>query len=175
MANIFDLFDLARQPVVPRHDGDAPGALKRSMRTIESELSASSDTTHILTTAASRHVQRISSVHSERAHDTYSKAEAMLERLRSAQASGKLLNDWVSYLRDSAERAVLSLDTLRKRGDIFLAHEDAGCPPVLVYDYEVVMDGKDQPYASNYMLLRILPPEGLVIDDTRRPYIIIDP
>lgn len=37
------------------------------------------------------------------------------------------------------------------------------------------MDGQDQPFPSNYMLLRIQPPEGVVIDETRRPYIIIDP
>ena len=175
MANLFDLFDPARQPVIPGHDGDALGALQRSMQTIESELGATTKTASILTTAATRHAQRMGSVHSERAHDTFGKAESLLQGLRNAQASGKLLNDWADYLRDSAERAVLSLDTLRKRGDIFLAHEAAGCPPVLVYDYEVVMDGKDQPYASNYMLLRILPPEGVVIDDARRPYIIIDP
>ncbi len=175
MANVFDLFDLARQPVVPRPEGDALESLRRSMQTMEIELGASSDTTHILTTAASRHAQRIGSVHAERAHDTLGKAESLMEGLRNAQAQNSLLDAWTSYLRDAGERAVLSLDTLRKRGDIFLEHEAAGCPPVLVYDYEVVMDGKDLPFPSNYMLLRILPPEGVTIDDTRRPYIIIDP
>ncbi|MFP8777551.1 DUF3141 domain-containing protein [Hydrogenophaga sp. RWCD_12] len=175
MANVFDLFDIAQQPAVPRPEGDALEALRRAMRTFEGELGASSDTTDILTTAASRHAQRIGAVHSDRAHDTLGKAEALVEGLRNAQAGGALLNDWTSYLRDAAERAMLSLDTLRKRGDIFLEHEAAGCPPVLVYDYEVVMDGKDLPFPSNYMLLHILPPEGVVVDDTRRPYIIIDP
>ncbi|MDO9159841.1 MAG: DUF3141 domain-containing protein [Burkholderiaceae bacterium] len=82
---------------------------------------------------------------------------------------------WAEYLRDAAERGVLTLDALRKRGDIFLSHEEAGCPPVLVYDHELVMDGHDLPHPSNYILLRILPTEGMVIDDTRRPYIVIDP
>lgn len=175
MANVFDLFDVARQPAVPRPEGDALEAIRRSMRAAEDELGATSATADILTTAAARHSQRIGAVHSERAHDALHKSEELLQNLRNGQTRGDLFVAWTDYLRDAAERAVLSLDTLRKRGDIFLEHEAAGCPPVLVYDYEVVMDGKDLPFPSNYMLLRILPPEGMTIDDTRRPYIIIDP
>jgi len=175
MANVFDLFAPAQQPVESRHEGDALKALRRSMQAIDEELGASSATHHILTTAATRHAQRIGTTHSQRSQDVLSKAQTLVEELRNAQADGTLLEAWNSYLRDAGERAVLSLDTLRKRGDIFLEHEAAGCPPVLVYDYEVVMDGKDLPFPSNYMLLRILPTEGMNIDDARRPYIIIDP
>jgi hypothetical protein len=64
---------------------------------------------------------------------------------------------------------------LRRRGDIFLEHEAAGCPPVLSYDYEVVVDGADLPHPSNYQLLQILPPEGCEVTPWKRPYIIIDP
>ncbi|MEL6336073.1 MAG: DUF3141 domain-containing protein [Pseudomonadota bacterium] len=79
------------------------------------------------------------------------------------------------YLRDVAERFVLTLDVLRERGDIFIEHEDAGCPPVLVYDYETVVDGGTLPNPCNYHLLKILPPEGMEIMEWKRPYIIIDP
>jgi pimeloyl-ACP methyl ester carboxylesterase len=175
MANVFDLFDLALQSKVPRPERDALESARLVMRAAETELGAATDTTHILTTAAARHAQRISTTHSCRAHDTLKQSEDLMDRLREAQASGALMDAWTRYVQDAGERALLSLDTLRKRGDIFLEHEAAGCPPVLVYDHEVVMDGKDQPFPSNYMLLRILPPEGVVIDDTRRPYIIIDP
>lgn len=46
---------------------------------------------------------------------------------------------------------------------------------MLVYDYEVIMDGADLPSPCNYQLLRILPPEGTELLETKRPYIIIDP
>ena len=175
MSNVFDLIDLALRPVASRPESDALQALRRTADALEAELDAVSTTTDILTTAATLHSRRIHATHTDRAHHHGHGVREMLEGMQKAQASGKLMEAWATYLRDAAERAVLSLDTLRKRGDIFLEHEAAGCPPVLVYDHEVVMDGKDLPFPSNYMLLRILPPEGVHIDDTRRPYIIIDP
>jgi pimeloyl-ACP methyl ester carboxylesterase/tellurite resistance protein len=175
MANIFDLFDPTRQPAVPRPEGDVLAVLRRSMRDANTEIDASSATFNILTTAASRHAQRINDVHSRRSHDTLSAAEALMSDMRRAQADGTLATDWTAYWRDAAERGLLTLDTLRKRGDIFLEHEAAGCPPVLVYDYEVISDGKDHPYPSNYLLLRIKPPAGITVLERKRPYIIIDP
>ncbi|MEM1312971.1 MAG: DUF3141 domain-containing protein [Pseudomonadota bacterium] len=85
------------------------------------------------------------------------------------------MHDFAAYMRDAAERWVLTLDVLRERGDVFLEHEAAGCPPVLVYDYEVVIDGADLPHPCNYQLLRIAPPDGVEVLDDKRPYIIIDP
>lgn len=175
MSNIFDLFDLTQLPQVPRPQADALDATRRTLQSMESEMGASAATAHILSTAATRHTQRMADTHSRRAHAALEKAEQLVQALGQSQASGALLEQWASYLRDASERAVLTVDTLRKRGDIFLEHEAAGCPPVLVYDYEVIMDGRDQPFPSNYQLLRILPPAGMTIDDRRRPYIIIDP
>jgi pimeloyl-ACP methyl ester carboxylesterase len=88
---------------------------------------------------------------------------------------GRLLENMQSYLIDSWQRSVLALDVLRQRGDIFLEHEAAGCPPVLTYQYEVVLDGKDLPRPCNYVLLHIVPPQDVTVDATHRPYVIIDP
>lgn len=82
---------------------------------------------------------------------------------------------FAEYLRDAAERSVLTLDVLRKRGDAMIAHEAAGQPPVLIYDYEIVMDGAHLPHPCNYMLLHILPPAGVEVFPWKRPYVIIDP
>ncbi|MEQ8823081.1 MAG: DUF3141 domain-containing protein [Filomicrobium sp.] len=97
------------------------------------------------------------------------------ELFRRAQAAGTLQQDYLEYLEDAGQRAVLTLDTLRQRGDIFFEHEAAGAPPVLIYDYDVVMDGACLPHPCNYMLLRIKPPEGLEVFQWKRPYVIIDP
>jgi len=175
MVNVFDMFDPARQPAVPRPEGDLLDAARRAMEAAEQELTASSATASILSTAAQRHSQRITDTHTARSRDTVAKTEQLMDALRTQQSAGTLAKAWSEYLRDAGERVVLTMDTLRKRGDIFLEHEAAGCPPVLIYDYELVMDGADLPFPSNYILLRILPPEGVTINDARRPYIIIDP
>nr|AGC72046.1 hypothetical protein [uncultured bacterium A1Q1_fos_500] len=175
MANIFDFFDPTRLHTVPRFEGDVADALNRQMKHVEGEVNASSSMQQTLTTAVSSHTQRIREVHTEHTQQGIQHAQALLEKLSTAQTQGQLWHAWAEYVRDAAERGVLTMDTLRKRGDIFLSHEAAGCPPVLVYDYELVMDGHDLPFPSNYILLRILPPESCTIDDTRRPYIIIDP
>ncbi len=175
MANVFDLFDPAQQPRMPRPEADMLTALLGAMEKAEAEIGAGSETLEILSTAASRQSARIKDTHSRRAEETMEQAGSLIEVLRRAQSEGRIGNDLAEYLRDAGERMILTMDTLRKRGDIFLEHEAAGCPPVLIYDYEIIMDGKDLPYPSNYMLLKITPPEGVTVNDTRRPYIIIDP
>ena len=66
-------------------------------------------------------------------------------------------------------------DTLRQRGNNFIEHERQGLPPVLHFDYEMVMDGRSFERPVNYALLRIVPPKGVTVDAKRRPYVIIDP
>ncbi|MGL4488618.1 MAG: DUF3141 domain-containing protein [Rhizobiaceae bacterium] len=175
MANIFQLFDPADQPQMPRLEGDVVAVMRKGMKSAETEIEAGASNFNILSTAASRQSARITETHSRRAEEVLEKGNSLMEDLRKAQAEGHLASDYTEYMRDAFERMILTMDTLRKRGDIFLAHEEAGCPPVLIYDYEVIMDGKDLPYPSNYMLLKITPPEGVTIDNNRRPYIIIDP
>ncbi|MEM9901084.1 MAG: DUF3141 domain-containing protein [Pseudomonadota bacterium] len=82
---------------------------------------------------------------------------------------------WTAYLRDASERAVLTAGVLQDRADITVEHNAAGNPPVLVYDYEVVMEARDLPRPSNYRLLHILPPEDAEVHAWKRPYLIVDP
>ncbi|HET9699432.1 MAG TPA: DUF3141 domain-containing protein [Burkholderiales bacterium] len=82
---------------------------------------------------------------------------------------------WGDYAVDFAQRSVLFWDTLRQRGNNFVAHERAGKPPVLHFEYETVLDGRGLERPVNYLLLRIVPPAGVAVDSKRRPYVIIDP
>jgi len=175
MANPLPQFDPASETLLPRVAGDTLDALTRGLGRAETEIDAHADTAEILATVVQRHGQRITQTHSARLHALMADTESLVAGLRAAQSAGKMAEFWAQYLRDATERAVLTADTLRQRGDIFEEHEAAGCPPVLVYDHEVVMDGKDLPFPSNYMLLRIVPPAGITVDDSRRPYIVIDP
>ncbi len=83
--------------------------------------------------------------------------------------------DVFQYAVDVAQRQVLFWDTMRQRGDQFVERASQGLPPVLSFAYEVVLDGRTFERPVNYALLKITPPEGVVVDPTRRPYIIIDP
>lgn len=175
MASLFEIFDPKQQPGMPRAQGDALDILQGNLDAARAEMKAQGRTGETLTTAASRHGKRIMEEHSDRSRRLIEAGQALIEGLRSFQSAGKLPEAFAQYQRDAGERAVLTADTLRKRGDIFLAHEAADCPPVLIYDYEMIMDGRDMPFPCNYMLLKIEAPEGVTIDDTRRPYVIIDP
>ena len=79
------------------------------------------------------------------------------------------------YAADSVQRSILFWDTLRQRGNNFLEHERQGLPPVLHFDYEMVLDGRTLERPVNYALVRIVAPKGVTIDPKRRPFVIIDP
>ena len=77
------------------------------------------------------------------------------------------------------QRSVLLLDTLRERANNMLAHEQAGLPPVLSFDYETILDARRFEHPANYALLRITSYCGTMAVDCERPdarpVIILDP
>lgn len=82
---------------------------------------------------------------------------------------------WGNYATDWMQRCVLYADTIRQRGNNYLAHERAGKPPLLAFDYETIVDGRKLARSVNYALVRIVPPPGVTVDASKRPFIIIDP
>ena len=80
------------------------------------------------------------------------------------------------YAVDFLQRSILFWDTMRERGNAFMQMEfDGGPKPVLHFDHEMVLDGREFERPVNYALLKIIPPEGVTIDPGKRPYVIIDP
>jgi pimeloyl-ACP methyl ester carboxylesterase len=83
--------------------------------------------------------------------------------------------NWAQYGVDFMQRSALFWDTLRNRGNTYMEHNKAGKPPVLHFEYEMVLDGRQYERPVNYAMVRIIPPEGVTVINDRRPYIIIDP
>jgi pimeloyl-ACP methyl ester carboxylesterase len=79
------------------------------------------------------------------------------------------------YVVDAAQRQILLWDALRRRGNQYLDHVAAGSPPVLIFDYELLIDGRKLPRPVNYALVRIVPPANVTVNDLKRPYMIVDP
>ncbi len=95
---------------------------------------------------------------------------------RFARTPAALAQDAQAYAADAAQRWLLFWDVMRQAGNNFVEHERAGCPPVLVFDYETVVDGRGLTRPVNYALVRITPPEGYPPTDPKlRPFVIIDP
>ncbi|MCR6632834.1 MAG: DUF3141 domain-containing protein [Magnetospirillum sp.] len=80
------------------------------------------------------------------------------------------------YLIDSAQRTILTWDVLRRRGNSYIEHTVKGRPPVLIFDYETVLDGRTlDEHPVNYLLLRIRPAPDHPTDMAKRPIVVVDP
>jgi Protein of unknown function (DUF3141) len=81
----------------------------------------------------------------------------------------------LEYATDAAQRNVLFCDVMRERGNQYREHLAETAPHVLDYAAELVVDGRTLERPVNYALARIVPPPGVEIDLTRRPFVIVDP
>jgi Protein of unknown function (DUF3141) len=79
------------------------------------------------------------------------------------------------YMLDAAQRSVLFCDVMRQRGNQYREHLAETAPHVLDYEVELVVDGRTLERPVNYALVRVVPPPGVAVDPTRRPFVIVDP
>jgi pimeloyl-ACP methyl ester carboxylesterase len=103
----------------------------------------------------------------------------------------KWAGDAFAYGIDAAQRSSIYMDILIKRGDTYIEHLRSGQPPVLVFNYEMILNGRHFPRPVNYALVRIVdrrwkkektPVEGERRHQAlkhpelpKRPIVIIDP
>ncbi|MCH8614558.1 DUF3141 domain-containing protein [Sphingomonas sp. SM33] len=79
------------------------------------------------------------------------------------------------YFRDAWQRSILFLDVLRQRGNIYREQQEKSAPNVLEFAAELVLDGRTLPRPVNYLLVSIVPPEGVTVDNCKRPFVVVDP
>lgn len=128
-----------------------------------------------LTDSVGIHTQRIVRHHTDQGTRLWGEWLGLQQRMAHSWLTGRWGKDAAQYSIDASQRMALTLDTLRERADNDQAHQQAGTPPVLDYDYDLVSDGANLPHPVNYMLLRIHAPQGIDTFDWKRPYLIIDP
>ncbi len=81
----------------------------------------------------------------------------------------------MEYMIDAAQRSVLFWDVMRQRGNQYRQHLTETAPHVLDYEVELVLDGRTFDRPVNYALVKVVPPPGIELDPTRRPFVIVDP
>src|SRR5947207_14012821 len=81
----------------------------------------------------------------------------------------------IEYCIDAAQRSVLFWDVMRQRGNQYREHLAETAPHVLDYKVELLIDGRRLDQPVNYALARVVPPTGIEIDPTRRPFVVVDP
>jgi len=81
----------------------------------------------------------------------------------------------MDYFFDAAQRSVLFWDVMRQRGNQYREHLAQTAPHVLDYQVELVVDGRRLERPVNYCLVRVVPPAEIAIDQTKRPFVIVDP
>ncbi|EKZ97656.1 pimeloyl-ACP methyl ester carboxylesterase [Cupriavidus metallidurans] len=89
------------------------------------------------------------------------------------------VQQWRDYAVDVTQRWTMFIDILRQRADNMLAHEETGLPPLLHFDYEMLLDGRTFERPANYALLRITRCGSDHLEERVRPgakpVIVIDP
>lgn len=95
--------------------------------------------------------------------------------LNNPIASFDWMKDAGEYWFDAGQRLILFMDILRKRGNNYFIMIKKGEPPVLIFNYQVILEGKTLDRPVNYDLASILPGKTDMINPEKRPIIVIDP
>ena len=82
---------------------------------------------------------------------------------------------FAEYVIDVTQRTILFWDVLRQRSAQYYEHKAMEVPHVLSFGAELVLDGRSLKRPANYLLVRVKPPEGVVIDPKKRPFVVVDP
>jgi pimeloyl-ACP methyl ester carboxylesterase len=152
-------------------NGD-PLGLSAQVELMTKRLADTGTLWQLLANIASMHLKQMTEAHGG-APARY--AAALQHLMAKPGTPQQLATQWAEYLADAAQRGILFLDVMREVGNRVVEQQQGNSPPVLVYDYETVIDGRSLERPVNYALVRILPPAGVVVDPMLRPYMIIDP
>lgn len=90
-------------------------------------------------------------------------------------AAAQLWGPFGEYAIDASQRTILFWDLLRRRSEQYHAQKAKAVPNVLNFESELVLDGRTFARPVNYGLVKVRPPQGVVIDPRKRPFVVVDP
>jgi hypothetical protein len=99
----------------------------------------------------------------------------MMPASTNTQSASPQLDPVSQYCIDAWQRTILYLEVLRQRGNTYFEQTARTAPNVLTFQAELLVDGRKLERPVNYGLVRIVPPPGTVIDESKRPFIVFDP
>lgn len=163
--------------VMPPHSNPSLRAanalgLAKSSESLGRELSRMCELHRSLADLGAEHFRHITARHGQ---ERTALGEDWRKISESLSQSNDLMNEFSSYVTDAWQRAILFLDIMREVGNYAVEQMEGGERLVLVYDYQIVIDGRTLERPVNYALVQILPPEGVEVNPELRPYMIIDP
>lgn len=158
-------------PAPARAALDRLGVAQKSEHLVR-EVSEMSDLGQSLSDLGADHFRRINAAHNGAGRRTIEALQKIWEPLPPLS---EIMEAWSDYVTDAGQRAILFLDIMRQVGNNFVAGIEGDGKLVLVYDYKMVVDGRELERPVNYALVHILPPAGVQVNPILRPYIIIDP
>jgi len=127
-----------------------------------------------------RLLSNLALTHADQARKSHSGAATARMRelggISAELATPTLMEQFGQYWTDALQRSILFFDVLRQRGDSYIERDREGFKPVLVFDYDMILDGRSFKRPVNYALVRIRPPEGFPEQrEDGRPFFIVDP
>ena len=135
-------------------------------------LAQDGNSSAMLVELARRQTETIIGTHAEALRAKMAEVESLMPSLYGPLA----IEAFQEYVEDASQRWLLFLDTLRRRGNSYVEREKEGFKPVLVFDYDLILDGRNRERPVNYAMVRIRPPTGYPPQrEDSRPFVIIDP
>jgi pimeloyl-ACP methyl ester carboxylesterase len=101
--------------------------------------------------------------------------DATIKNTANTSKAPDLFSPVNQYLIDAFQRTILFWDVMRERGNAYLEHASRAAPHVLEYAFELIVDGRTLERPVNYLLVRIIPPQGTSVDMRKRPFVVVDP
>lgn len=152
-----------------------PSKKTKPGKLVEQNIKMQTEQSELLQTVSTRRAEAAGNAARSYSDNSIRALSRITGELQMAGSPMAVAAAYKDYMRDASERGVLFLDALRRWSDTVIQYNADGAPPLLDYESELVQDGRDLPRPCNYFLLKILPPAGIEIDTSKRPYVIIDP
>jgi pimeloyl-ACP methyl ester carboxylesterase len=102
-------------------------------------------------------------------------ADPTSDAVASMAAMTQAWGPFGEYMTDAAQRTILFWDVMRQRSTQYYEQKSKAVPHVLSFDAELVLDARTFARPANYLLVRINPAPGVVLDPLKRPFVVVDP